>query len=312
MVGYFSALAQKDALPQGITTVTPQVFTTYVQMLINKGYTFDDLVKVAPQQMKTYLEIALESVYTKEEIAEASPEKLQAYVKQVASLLIAQVKESTPPTYETAESLPVLPRDPKVLEAALTSITAEIKASLKGVLAEKVKSPIAPPTGQMFSLFAQSPKTPTAVVTETPTPPVPQLSQADRIALIEQIASQIVTVTTKDLRETIIDIKYPPLFAGSRLTVSQYQQAPGEFNLTFENLSPQARKVLESELQQNTLQHALLDKGYKIQVVQIQIPEQKPFIYETPVTTTTTSSRDQQSSSGETGQGDLTKKKKQR
>ena len=95
--------------------------------------------------------------------------------------------------------------------------------------------------------------------------------------LVEQISSHLSIMTSRHMQEITVDIKYPPLFAGARLTIREFQQAKGEFNLTFENLSPDARLLIESKVQQKRLHDALDEKGYKIHLISVEMHGQTPI-----------------------------------
>lgn len=100
--------------------------------------------------------------------------------------------------------------------------------------------------------------------------------------LVEQITAHITTLTTKDIQQTSIEIKYPPIFAGAQVTIQEFSQAKGEFNLVFQNLSPQARLLVESQIHQKRLNQALEEKGYKVHLISIEAPVAPQASFEVP------------------------------
>ena len=115
--------------------------------------------------------------------------------------------------------------------------------------------------------------TPT-VQTEAPVE-TPQSRQAAMVQLITQAAEAIATFVSKDVTSTVVTIRQPPIFEGATLTVTEYSTAPQQFNITFGNLSPEARRMIESVANQQQLKQALIDRGYTIQNIVIESTPQK-------------------------------------
>ena len=146
------------------------------------------------------------------------------------------------------------------------------KAKIEKSKAEKiVPQPFTPPP--------QATTTPQANIQPQNIELPPATRQITLQQLVDQIASHITTMTTKNLQEITVEIKYPPVFAGAKLTIQQYQQARGEFNITFDNLTPQARSLIESNVQQRRLNDALVEKGYKIHIISIEAPSIRPAVF---------------------------------
>jgi hypothetical protein len=145
--------------------------------------------------------------------------------------------------------------------------------------------------------------TPTlAAQVETPAAPA-QSPRAAMIQLITQAAEAIATFVSKDVTSTVVTIRQPPIFEGATLTVTEYSSAPKQFNITFENLTPEARRMIESVANQQQLKQALVDRGYTVQNILI---ESTPRKAETPLTTAATSegkSSEGKEEAGEEGAG---------
>lgn len=98
----------------------------------------------------------------------------------------------------------------------------------------------------------------------------PKTPRASIAELIRQTAEAITTFVTKNEIQTVVTIKYPPIFEGATLTVTEYSSAPRQFNVTFANLSPDARRMLEVIANQQQIKQALIDRGYTVQNIFIE------------------------------------------
>jgi hypothetical protein len=94
---------------------------------------------------------------------------------------------------------------------------------------------------------------------------------ASRAAYIQDIVNQMVaklqTVRTEGKTDTIITLKQPPMFDGVNLIVTSFDSAKKEFNIAFENLSPQAKQMLDLQQNRTDLKLALEEKGYGVHII---------------------------------------------
>ena len=90
-------------------------------------------------------------------------------------------------------------------------------------------------------------------------------SAASLQALINQLVDKLSTLKTGDVTDTIMSIKNPPIFEGSELVVTSYGTARGEFNISFNNLTQEAKALIDS--QRSNLMNALEQKGYVTHIV---------------------------------------------
>lgn len=98
------------------------------------------------------------------------------------------------------------------------------------------------------------------------TAPVSDTMQ-DLIAEIEAVVKTMYTVETKDKTDTVVILQQPPMFKDAQLTVSTYDTgAKGQFNIKFENLTPEAQRILDLESNRQTLFNALEEKGYGVHI----------------------------------------------
>ena len=101
--------------------------------------------------------------------------------------------------------------------------------------------------------------------------------------LIEQIVKQMYTVQKEGQTDTVMTLQYPPIFKDAKLTLSAFDTAKGQFNITFENLTQQAQKILENQTNKQSLFTALEQKGYNVhiyiattsQIENVNLPEQQ-------------------------------------
>lgn len=96
--------------------------------------------------------------------------------------------------------------------------------------------------------------------------------------LIEQIVKHMYTVQTQGKTDTVMVLQYPPIFKDAQIVVSSYDTAKGQFNVSFENLTQAAQKLLDMEENRKSLLAALEQKGYHIQIVTTTTTIQTPMI----------------------------------
>ncbi|GAB4233767.1 MAG: hypothetical protein Tsb0021_12880 [Chlamydiales bacterium] len=96
--------------------------------------------------------------------------------------------------------------------------------------------------------------------------PAQKAEKADQLKQIQEIANQIVdkvhTIRQEGKTDTILTLRYPPIFAGAQLRITAYDQARGEFNIAFSQLSYQAKALIDSAEIQQQLHRSLEQKGY--------------------------------------------------
>ena len=118
-------------------------------------------------------------------------------------------------------------------------------------------------------------------------------TKAAREALFElfkQAVDALTTMVSKTQTISVVTIKYPPIFEGASLVVTEYSLAKKEYNITFGNLSPDARRLLETMGSEQQLRQTLIDKGYTLHMMTI---ESRPFKV-TPAGIETTSPENRQ------------------
>lgn len=86
-----------------------------------------------------------------------------------------------------------------------------------------------------------------------------QLEQLMKL-LVEKMSILKIDGTT----ETTLTLQNPPLFAGAKLTLVGYDMAKGQFNITFSELRPDAKQLLDMN-RQLLIDH-LANKGYVLHI----------------------------------------------
>jgi hypothetical protein len=97
---------------------------------------------------------------------------------------------------------------------------------------------------------------------ERPTP----ITTAEMTLLVEQLVKKMYTVTQKGQTDTVMTLDHLPLFKDARVVVSSFETARGQFNITFENLSQAAQRLLDLEENRRVLLNSLEAKGYNVQI----------------------------------------------
>jgi len=109
---------------------------------------------------------------------------------------------------------------------------------------------------------------------------MPVKTQMAEIA--RQLIEKMYIVERSGNTDTIIELKYPPLFQGANLTVTSYDSAKGELNISFTGLTQEAQKMIDDRNNQINLLAVLHDKGYNVHIISTstrveeapQIPEE--------------------------------------
>ncbi|MDF2549018.1 MAG: hypothetical protein K0S07_85 [Chlamydiales bacterium] len=136
-------------------------------------------------------------------------------------------------------------KDPSLAEAKEMSLKADSMAA-------SLNRSLSLPPSPFFS---------NAIAAAEPAP----ASHQDMQAVIEQISSALLKLTMSDREDTTFTIAHPPLFAGSTVTLSEYHWANKEYNISFCNLSMEAKALIDRALHQESLKMALQAKGLFVQ-----------------------------------------------
>jgi hypothetical protein len=79
--------------------------------------------------------------------------------------------------------------------------------------------------------------------------------------IVDQINKEIYTLDNKGSTDTIIDINRPgDIFNNARVVITSFDSAAKEYNLSFENLTPKAKQILDFNM--GSLRDDLREKGF--------------------------------------------------
>jgi hypothetical protein len=79
--------------------------------------------------------------------------------------------------------------------------------------------------------------------------------------LAAQIIERIQVMRREDQTSTMITLRHPPVLEGATITLTTSDHAKREFNISFANLSPEAKSFLDRQLTENSLTETLERKG---------------------------------------------------
>lgn len=115
-------------------------------------------------------------------------------------------------------------------------------------------------------------------------------------ALIEKIVSEMQVIQTGEATDVVITIQHPPVFEGAQVKVTTFESARGEINITFENLTQQAKEILDSKVNRESLLLALNKEGYNVHILTTSTAPA------TPIYTAEAQQRDQEQQGKQGGQ----------
>lgn len=93
---------------------------------------------------------------------------------------------------------------------------------------------------------------------------MPTAPAANIQEIIDRITKEVYSLEMNGKNETVVTLK-GPLFDQSRLILSEFDSARGQFNITIDNLTQAAKNMLD--LNQNSLIENLSKKGYMVHIV---------------------------------------------
>lgn len=108
--------------------------------------------------------------------------------------------------------------------------------------------------------------------TEQPLPPVKPIQE-----LINIMVKEAQSIEAEGKTDTTITLKHPPIFEGAQLTITSFDSAKGEFNISFQNLTQAAQQLVSREDNKASLMHALEQKGYHMHILTATTLEERPF-----------------------------------
>jgi len=103
------------------------------------------------------------------------------------------------------------------------------------------------------------------------------VARTEMYEIATQMVEKITTMKTSGEVNTEIVLKQPPLFKGAIVKLTEFNHAKGEFNLSFENLTPQAKHIVDLDASRFALKQALEQKGYVLHIVRTNTEIEAPI-----------------------------------
>lgn len=126
----------------------------------------------------------------------------------------------------------------------------------------------------------------------------PGAQEASRSATIRDLAAQIIdkiqVMRREDQTSTIITLRHPPVLAGATITLTTSDQAKSEFNISFANLTPDAKVFLDRKLKEDSLTETLERKGIVVNTLTTTTEPEKIITAEGQATRDRSDQRDEQ------------------
>jgi hypothetical protein len=83
--------------------------------------------------------------------------------------------------------------------------------------------------------------------------------------IVVEMIEKLAKVEMKGQTDTVITLNMPGMFKGTIVVISEFDTANGQLNLAFENLTAQAKNILDSLPNRENLMTLLSEKGYVVQ-----------------------------------------------
>lgn len=96
---------------------------------------------------------------------------------------------------------------------------------------------------------------------------VPSVSRVPELqAIVDRLVKSIQQLEIAGKTDTVIDLKEGD-FAGSRITISEFNSSKKQLNITIDNLTQQSKLLVDLPENRTALLHALSERGYTIQMM---------------------------------------------
>ncbi len=170
----------------------------------------------------------------------------EAINRQQGALQSQKSKKSEGPSFESKESGSVSKKDKSKGEARSSGATDQAKVDAGAV------------NSSLQSVAFQTEK-------------AEESQEVVRSATIKDLATQIIdriqVMRKEDQTSTMITLRHPPILEGATITLTTSDHAKKEFNISFANLSPDAKLFLDRKLNEDSLTQTLERKGIVVHMV---------------------------------------------
>jgi len=107
------------------------------------------------------------------------------------------------------------------------------------------------------------------------------VSTSNLYEIVKALMAELSVAKIDGKTETTVTLNIPGMFKGAVIVISQFDSAKGELNLAFENLTQQAKLLMDSQPNRDALIRSLSEKGYTIQMmVTTTVLEHGPIVTE--------------------------------
>lgn len=199
-------------------------------------------------------------------------------------------KASTMSIFESAGKI----SEEKALQPSLSANTAEKSSILKEVKEEVHESPsvlfgklsnadeakVLAKKGKFNSQYSESQGDISIINTNAPITPTNQINLNAGVKveqttsvnspihdIVVELIDKLTIIQAKGQTDTVVTLNMPGVFKGTVVVISEFDTAHGQLNLSFENLSVQAKNLIDSLPNREALLVALSERGYIVQTV---------------------------------------------
>ena len=100
--------------------------------------------------------------------------------------------------------------------------------------------------------------------------------RAEMWQMFENLVNSITAMKSDGKTETTVTLNEPNLFKGAVIKIVEFDQAKGQFNIAFQNLSPDAKNMMDMSSNRDNLKKALEERGYMLHIVTTSLELDKP------------------------------------
>lgn len=84
--------------------------------------------------------------------------------------------------------------------------------------------------------------------------------------IINQMVANVTEMKAAGKTDTEVTLRYPPLFEGAKVIVTSFDNAKNEFNIAIENLTQEAKNLMDLKINRDNLLLALEQRGYAVHI----------------------------------------------
>lgn len=124
------------------------------------------------------------------------------------------------------------------------------------------------------------------------------VSREEMVRMIEELVDQIKVIKAQGQTDTVVELKSPKFLEGASITLITYDQARGEANIVFSNLTPQAKQILDDRLAKDSLTSKLKDRADMVVHNIITTTQAEPPVFSRPEAERNEDRRDREQGEG--------------